>query len=136
MVKDLLDETIPLILKFEKTDIPPVPGAPKRKELGHYPAVKLKNFQWQKLEGHKVENTVWTMDGINEKEFEEVLHRTGEFEKLESTFPAKVNTLFERKLKAKMEERRDAVKFLSKEKTRNLSKSLLIPLVHVTYLLF
>lgn len=70
-----------------------------------------------------VDNTVWSLEGINEAEFEEVLHKTGVFAKIEDLFPAKVNTLFERKLKAKLEERKDAIKFLSKEKSRNLSMS-------------
>ncbi|KAI9317621.1 hypothetical protein BX666DRAFT_1857292, partial [Dichotomocladium elegans] len=100
--------------------VPPVPGVPKRKELNYYPATKLKNFQWQKIHDNRVENTVWALEGVDEKEFEEVLARSGAFEKLDMTFPAKVNTLFERKIKAKLDDRHDAIRFLSKEKSRSL----------------
>ncbi|KAI8143924.1 hypothetical protein BJV82DRAFT_609883 [Fennellomyces sp. T-0311] len=109
--------------------IPPVPSGPKRKELHHYPQIKLKNLQWQKLEAHSVEKTVWALDGIDESEFEDVLHRTGELDKIDTIFAAKVNTLFDRKMK-KMEERRDAVKFLHKEKSRSLNITVLPRLKH------
>jgi hypothetical protein len=79
-------------------------------------------LQWQKLDFLHIENTIWKLDDVDEMEIEDDLDKTGTFEKIESLFPAKVNLFFERRLKVKIEEKKDAIKFLSKEKTRNISK--------------
>lgn len=99
----------------------PITG-PLRKELRHYPNTKLKNLQWQKLDARGVDKTIWVLDTVDENGLEDALDEAGVFSKLEDLFPAKVNLFFEKKLKAKIEERKDAVKFLSKEKSRNISK--------------
>jgi hypothetical protein len=101
--------------------LPPVPLGPLRKELRHYPQVKLKNLQWQKLDARGVEKTVWKLEDVDENEIEDDLDKHGVFEKIETLFPAKINTFFEKKLKAKVDEKKDAVKFLTKEKSRNIS---------------
>ena len=98
-------------------------AGPLRKELRHYPQVKLKNLQWQKLDHRGVEKTIWIMEGVNEDELEDTLDETGVFAKIENLFPAKVNLFFEKRLKAKIEERKDALKFLTKEKSHSISKS-------------
>lgn len=95
---------------------------PLRKELRHYPQVKLKNLQWQKLDARSVDNTIWKLEDVDENELEDDLDKHGVFEKIETLFPAKVNNFFEKRLKAKVDEKKDAVKFLSKEKSRNISK--------------
>lgn len=95
---------------------------PLRKELRHYPQVKLKNLQWQKLDARSVDNTIWKLEDVDENELEDDLDKHGVFEKIETLFPAKVNNFFEKRLKAKIDEKKDAVKFLSKEKSRNISK--------------
>lgn len=118
--------------------LPPVPRGPLRKELRHYPQVKLKNLQWQKLDARGVEETIWKLEDVDENELEDDLDKHGVFEKIETLFPAKVNTFFEKKLKAKVEEKKDAVKFLSKEKSRNISKFLMHICIYVfpTYINF
>lgn len=106
---------------------PNVPAAPiagpLRKELRHYPKIKLKNLQWQKLDARSVQKTIWLLENVDEDELENALADGGVFEKIEDLFPAKVNLFFEKRLKAKIEERKDAIKFLAKEKSRNISKS-------------
>lgn len=69
-----------------------------------------------------MDKTIWVLETVDENGLEDALDEAGVFSKLEDLFPAKVNLFFERKLKAKIEERKDAVKFLSKEKSRNISK--------------
>jgi hypothetical protein len=101
--------------------LPPVPLGPLRKELRHYPQVKLKNLQWQKLDARSVDNTIWKLENVNESELEDDLDKHGVFVKIESLFPAKVNNFFEKKLKAKVDEKKDAVTFLNREKARNIS---------------
>lgn len=103
-------------------NLPPVPMGPLRKELRHYPQVKLKNLQWQKLDARSVDNTIWKLEDVDENGLEDDLDKHGVFEKIETLFPAKVNNFFEKRLKAKIDEKKDAVKFLSREKSRNISK--------------
>lgn len=79
-------------------------------------------MQWQKLDARGVDKTIWKLEDIDENEIEDDLDKHGVFEKIETLFPAKINTFFEKKLKAKVAEKKDAVKFLSKEKSRNISK--------------
>jgi hypothetical protein len=102
--------------------LPPVPLGPPRKELRHYPQVKLKNLQWQKLDARSVDKTIWELEDVDENELEDDLDKHGVFVKIETLFPAKVNNFFEKKLKAKIDEKKDAVTFLNKEKARNISK--------------
>ncbi|KAG1503645.1 hypothetical protein G6F53_010583 [Rhizopus delemar] len=116
---------------------PPPPGAPKgpmapavplgpvRKELRHYPQIKLKNLQWQKLDARGVNNTVWVLNGVNETEIEDDLDKFGVFEKIVTLFPAKANNFFEKRIKAKVEEKKDAIKFMSKDKSRNINLAIL-----------
>lgn len=101
---------------------PAVPLGPVRKELRHYPQIKLKNLQWQKLDARGVNNTVWVLNGVNENEIEDDLDKFGVFEKIVTLFPAKANNFFEKRIKAKVEEKKDAIKFMSKDKSRNISK--------------
>lgn len=101
---------------------PAVPLGPVRKELRHYPQIKLKNLQWQKLDARGVNNTVWVLNGVNETEIEDDLDKFGVFEKIVTLFPAKANNFFEKRIKAKVEEKKDAIKFMSKDKSRNISK--------------
>lgn len=102
--------------------LPAVPKGPARKELRHYPHIKLKNLQWQKLDARSVDKTVWTLSDVDESQIEDDLDKYGVFERIEALFPAKANNFFEKRMKAKVEEKKDAVKFLSKEKSRNISK--------------
>ena len=55
---------------------------------------------------------------------EKILNEKGAFGKLEELFPAKVNTFLEdRRIKQKNAiEKNDSVRFLSKEKNKNISK--------------
>lgn len=110
----------------------PVTG-PLRKELKHYPNIQLKHLQWQKLDVRKIDKTIWLLEEVNEDELEEMLATQGIFGKIEDLFPAKVNLFFERKLKAKIEERKDAVKFLTKEKTRNINLAILPKVKNMTF---
>lgn len=84
--------------------------------------MQLKNLQWQKLDARGVEKTIWKLEDVNENELEDNLDKHGVFEKIESLFPAKINTFFDKKNKSKIAEKKDAVKFLAKEKSRNISK--------------
>jgi hypothetical protein len=104
---------------------PAVPLGPVRKELRHYPQIKLKNLQWQKLDARGVNNTVWVLNGVNENEIEDDLDKFGVFEKIVTLFPAKANNFFEKKIKAKVEEKKDAIKFMSKDKSRNINLAIL-----------
>jgi hypothetical protein len=103
---------------------PPTVMTPLRKEIHHYPQIKLKNFQWKKLDVREAEKTVWNMDD-DDSTLEETLKAQGEFEKIDALFPAKINTFLERKLaqtNQKATVQNDAIKFLTKEKNRNISK--------------
>lgn len=104
---------------------PPTAMKPLRKEIHHYPQVKLKNFQWKKMDARAAEKTIWDMDGDDDSHLVETLKLQGEFEKIDYLFPAKVNNFLERKLaqtSQKTAVQNDSVKFLSKEKNRNISK--------------
>ncbi|KAI9249024.1 armadillo-type protein, partial [Sporodiniella umbellata] len=105
--------------------IPSAPTGPLRKELKHYPQIKLKNLQWQKLDARGVNNTVWVSGEMDEEELEENLDKFGVFENIVTLFPAKANNFFEKRMKAKVEEKKDAIKFLSKEKSRNINLAIL-----------
>lgn len=74
------------------------------------------------MDARGVEKTIWKLEDVNELELEDDLDKHGVFEKIETLFPAKINTFFDKKNKAKIAEKKDAVKFLSKEKSRNISK--------------
>ncbi|KAG0177062.1 hypothetical protein DFQ29_005302 [Apophysomyces sp. BC1021] len=104
---------------------PPIPTGPLRKQLRHYPQVKLKNLQWQKLDARGAEKTIWILHDVDEDQLEDRLDETGVFTKIEDLFPAKINTFFERRLKSKIEEKKDAIKFLNKEKSRNINIAIL-----------
>lgn len=69
-----------------------------------------------------MDNTIWKLEDVDENGLEDDLDKHGVFEKIETLFPAKVNNFFEKRLKAKIDEKKDAVKFLSREKSRNISK--------------
>lgn len=101
---------------------PPTTIFPLRKEIQHYPQVKLKNFQWKKLDAGAAKNTIWNMDE-DDKLMQATLKEEGAFEKIETLFPAKVNTFLEKKLtNTKATIQNDSIKFLSKDKNRNISK--------------
>lgn len=105
----------------------PTSIVPLRKQIQHYPQVKLKNFQWKKLDASAAENTIWTMEDDGDDTFlQEALKEQGAFEKIEALFPAKVNTFLEKKLAQSNHKKAvvsdDLIKFLSKEKNRNISK--------------
>ncbi|KAI8096734.1 formin homology 2 domain-containing protein [Halteromyces radiatus] len=105
--------------------VPAVPLGPLRKELRHYPEVKLKNLQWQKLDARNVEKTIWTTQTVDEDALEDALDENGVFTKIQDLFPAKVNTFFERRLAKKAEEKKDAIRFLAKDKGKSISIALL-----------
>lgn len=98
------------------------PAGPSRKQLRHYPQIKIRNFQWQKIEKSKTDQTIWTLEGVNETEIEDLLDHDGVFAKIEELFPVKSNTVFEEKMQQRQAEKKDAVRFLSKDKSRNMSK--------------
>lgn len=109
-------------------NIPPPPGAlyPLRKEIQHYPQIKLKNFQWKKLDAGATKNTIWNMEE-DDGSIQNALKVEGAFDKIETLFPAKVNTFLERRLAAQMAGQTsvvqdESIKFLSKDKNRNISK--------------
>ena len=97
---------------------------PLRKEIQNYSQVKLKNFQWKKLDPRVAEKTIWDMDHEEDVHMEETLKVEGAFQKIEALFPAKVNTFLEGKKFAnqKAEIKNDSIKFLSSDKNRNISK--------------
>lgn len=97
-------------------------NGPSRKQLRHYPQVKIRNFQWQKIDKAKTEQTIWMLEGVNEDEIEDMLDQDGVFSQIEELFPVKSNTVFEEKMRQKQMEKKDAVRFLSKDKSRNISK--------------
>jgi hypothetical protein len=90
--------------------------------LRHYPEIKLKNLQWQKLDARSVDKTIWVSKSVDEDALEDAMDENGVFVKIQDLFPAKVNTFFERRLAKKSEEKKDAVRFLGKEKGRSISK--------------
>jgi hypothetical protein len=98
------------------------PTGPTRKQLRHYPQVKIRNFQWQKLDKAKTDKTIWMLDGVKEDEIEDLLDADGVFSQIEELFPVKANTVFEEKMRQRQKEHKDAVRFLSKDKSRNISK--------------
>ena len=69
-----------------------------------------------------VDKTIWVLEGVDENELEDTLVDNGVFAKIDDLFPAKINLFFEKRMKAKIEERKDAIKFLAKEKSHNISK--------------
>lgn len=82
--------------------------------------MKLKNLQWQKIEFRSIGSTIWKLEGVDENEIEDDLDKTGVFKKIDDLFPAKVNLFFENKLKLKLEKKKDAIKFLTHDKSRNI----------------
>lgn len=80
-----------------------------------------------------VEQTIWSNgDSANKDDLETKMFNAGVFQSIDTMFPAKTNTAFDRKLKAVAGEKKDAVKFLSGNKSRSLSKYILrghIPLL-------
>ncbi|KAG2233169.1 hypothetical protein INT48_005007 [Thamnidium elegans] len=103
----------------------PVLIVPLRKQIQHYPQVKLKNFQWKKMDANAAENTIWNMDiGEDDGFMQDALKKQGAFEKIEALFPAKVNTFLEKRLAQTNNNtvvKNDSVKFLSKDKNRNIN---------------
>ncbi|KAI8989404.1 hypothetical protein BDB01DRAFT_848579 [Pilobolus umbonatus] len=96
-----------------------------RKELHHYPQVKLKNLQWQKINVQSTDQTIWNTDNILDN-IEETLNESGVFEIIEGMFPAKVNTF----LGKKKESRNVSEQFLSKNKNKNINIAILSKLKH------
>lgn len=85
--------------------------------------MKLKNLQWQKLDAKAAEKTIWRVEDQDHDSMEEILSDKGAFDKLEELFPAKVNTFLEnRRIKQSATEKNDSIRFLSKEKNKNISK--------------
>lgn len=98
---------------------------PLRKEIHHYPQVKLKNFQWKKLDARVVDKTVWDLKDDEDSHLVEALKSEGAFDKIDALFPAKINTFLEKKFansSQKLDVKNDSIKFLSKDKNRNISK--------------
>lgn len=101
---------------------------PLRKEIHHYPQIKLKNFQWKKLDARVVDKTIWNLKEEEDSQLVEALKSEGAFDKIDALFPAKVNTFLEKKFansSQKLVVKNDAIKFLSKDKNRNISTVLL-----------
>jgi hypothetical protein len=125
---------------ISKPHIPTAPAPPLiipslRKEIRHYPQVKLKNFQWKRMDAGTAEKTIWKMEDNTEEDdlsMEKALKEHGAFEKIEALFPAKVNTFLEKRLAAqnnlKADIKNDAINFLSKDKNRNISTYLYVTL--------
>ena len=86
--------------------------------------MKLKNLQWQKLDAKTVEKTIWHVENRDHDSMEEILNEKGAFGKIEELFPAKVNTFLEnRRIKQNnATEKNDSVRFLNREKNKNISK--------------
>ena len=102
----------------------PVPPllVPARKELHHYPQVKLKNLQWQKMDARATCQTFWDTNNHSEN-LEEKLNEKGVFDTIECLFLAKVNHFLEKRLQSKKTDvENDSIKFLKKDKNRNISK--------------
>ncbi|KAI8877777.1 actin-binding FH2 [Backusella circina FSU 941] len=97
--------------------IPILNISPNSRELRRAPQKKLKTFQWQKLEYQKISDTLWSDDRFDKLELADE-----EFDKLETLFFAKTNTFFEKRSKKKLAER-PKIQFLTKDKSRNISKS-------------
>ncbi|CEG81054.1 hypothetical protein RMATCC62417_15298 [Rhizopus microsporus] len=99
---------------------------PPRKELRHYPNIKLKNLQWQKIDARSTYQTLWNMDSERHAKLEDKLDKGGVFHTIEDLFPAKANTFLERKLQSKKTDtENDSIKFLTKEKNRNINIAIL-----------
>ncbi|KAI8072909.1 formin homology 2 domain-containing protein [Gongronella butleri] len=105
--------------------LPTAPLGPVRKELRHYPEIKLKNLQWQKMDARNVEKTVWKAQVVDESALEDSLDDKGVFASIQELFPAKTNTFFERRLAKKVEDKKDAVHFLTKDKAKSISIAVL-----------
>ncbi|KAI9280811.1 hypothetical protein BY458DRAFT_531768 [Sporodiniella umbellata] len=106
-----------------KIPIPPA-SAPSRRELTYYPQNKLKHLQWQKLDSISTKQTVWESEEDLQPIFEDALGTNGAFDMLDTLFTAKSNDLFERRLQSKQEAENEAIKFLKKEKNRNIKNFL------------
>ncbi|KAI8067755.1 hypothetical protein BC940DRAFT_300394 [Gongronella butleri] len=101
--------------------IPIASTSAPRKTLQVQPNIKLKNLQWQKLDHKHVDKTVWsTVDDLEAK-----LTQTGLFERIDTMFPAKTNTAFDKKLRAKADDKKNVVKFLVKNKSHNINIAVL-----------
>lgn len=78
------------------------------------------------MDAGATENTIWNMEDDEDDMFmQEALKEQGAFQKIETLFPAKVNTFLEKRLaqsNKKAAIQNDSVKFLSKDKNRNISK--------------
>ncbi|CAO3642143.1 unnamed protein product [Cunninghamella blakesleeana] len=107
------------------SSIPPIPKPAPRKTLQNQPQLKLKNIQWQKLDLRHLEKTVWSLDKMDESNLESKLSQLGIFNEIDSMFAAKTNTLFQGKLKATSEEKKDTITFLSRNKSRNINITVL-----------
>ncbi|ORX46807.1 actin-binding FH2 [Hesseltinella vesiculosa] len=102
------------------TILPMASASTPRKTLHVQPQVKLKNLQWQKLDHKTVDKTVWSAGGVDEQKLESKLSQIGIFDRIDTMFTAKSNTAFDKKLRAKAEEKKNVVKFLVKNKSHNL----------------
>ncbi|KAJ2962598.1 hypothetical protein NQZ79_g2242 [Umbelopsis isabellina] len=65
------------------------------------------------------------LDGVKEDEIEDLLDADGVFSQIEELFPVKANTVFEEKMRQRQKEQKDAVRFLSKDKSRNINLAIL-----------
>jgi hypothetical protein len=108
----------------------PTSITPMRNELQHCPKTRLKNLQWQKLDFQKLPDTIWGTDDIWQDELEVKLNNKGVFDTIETMFPAKINTFFEKRSIKKPEETK-TIKFLTRDKSKNISKFLPIITNHV-----
>ncbi|KAG1446827.1 hypothetical protein G6F56_009453 [Rhizopus delemar] len=105
----------------------PVPPliVPSRKELNHYSQIKLKNLQWQKMDMRTTHQTLWENNNETlQQNLEDTLNKKGAFDIIETLFPAKTNDFFEKRL-YKQEAENDSIKFLKKEKNRNINIAIL-----------
>jgi arginine deiminase len=127
MYKDTLSKSLPPPARLPSGSLNPSNTfiVPSRKVLRHYPQVKLKNLQWHKLDAKSAEQTIWhAKNQENHDTLEKILNEKGAFEMIENLFPAKVNTFLEKRLQQqkKLVVQTDTVRFLSKEKNKNISK--------------
>ncbi|OAD75627.1 hypothetical protein PHYBLDRAFT_64532 [Phycomyces blakesleeanus NRRL 1555(-)] len=106
---------------------PIVSSGLNRKHINYIPSIKLKNLQWKKLDAHRVQDTVWSQNTLQDNTLESILKDTGVFDTIEKMFPAQANTFLERTQKRIQEGKseRKLIKFLSKEKSQKINIAIL-----------
>ncbi|RCH85758.1 hypothetical protein CU098_001424, partial [Rhizopus stolonifer] len=105
-------------------NIPKPPTTHSRNELNVYPQVKLKNLQWQKMDSKTTNQTLWDTKS-DYLGLEEMLTDQGVFNKIELLFAAKENKFFEKIQSKKTVIETDSIRFLTKDKNRNINIAIL-----------